>query len=172
MNNAYKVLRILKWACFPLGWIMYMATEGVLGETLQIALATAATVSFWMIVRREETRQMEKSIADVILEAVSGNYHLGNAVEVKRIRSGAVARVYVFGDEERLNPILEGMKRIIGAELSQRGLSSRVWVLQLTAVSGKEEIPARRELLNEVMFKDLEAIQKHRERSGDSDGRE
>ena len=25
---------------------------------------------------------------------------------------------------------------------------------------------------NEVMFKDLEAIQKHRERSGDSDGRE
>lgn len=169
MNNAYKVLRILKWACFPLGWIMYMATEGVVVEVLQVALATAAIVSFWLIVRKEESRQMEKSIAEVIQGAISAYSGAGYAVEVQRIRSGAVARVYVFGEDDRTKLLLDRMKSAVSEALHQHGLEHRVWILQLTTVAGEEDIPARREELNQVMFRELSAIQKRREHADDKD---
>jgi hypothetical protein len=163
MNNAVRWLSILKWGGFVLGAIMYLVVHDVVGEFWSVTMATAATVSFWMIVRKEETRQFERSIAQVIHQAIREYNGARTVVEVRRIRTGAVARVYVEGDEEVMSRLLNGMKQAVSQALKRAGVSQRVWVLQMTTIGTEADISRKREVLNRQMINDLNAIRKQRE---------
>lgn len=151
IEKQVKLLGMLKWLSFPLGLIMYYGTAYSFGGGVAVALTIAATVSFWVIVKNEQARLIGQTIADEIKAAISEFGNVESFVEIKKMKSGIIARVYLVNAREKAVYI----HRSITRKLDGCSMKKYLWVMQLTDMPGKGAFKETQERLNEQLLDEL-----------------
>ena len=144
MNNAVRVIRILKWACFPLGYSMYYVTRSSFGLYIAIALSVAAIVGFWYLMRQEELRLTARDIAYEIRDVIMTRYGFEHLIEIKRMKSNVIVRIYVIRAGEKL----QELKTAVMRRLTEQGYRDRIIALQVADMNSKEELGAHQKRMN------------------------
>ena len=151
MEKKVKRLGALKWMSFLLGFIMYIFTIDSFGYLLSSLCTIIATVSFWNIVRNEQTRIIGRTIADEIKKAISETGDVDNLIEIKRSKSGIIARVYLINAKERAQLI----HHAIASHMERCSFKRYIWVMQLTDMPGRSAFPETQKILNEQLIDEL-----------------
>lgn len=160
MEKTVKVIGTAKWLCFPLGYIMYFFTAGSFGDLTATFLAIAATVSFWALMRNEQTRLIGQYIAKDIQDAISEAANVESVVEIKRIKSGIIARVYLINARDKVTLI----HRAVTHKLEDCTFRKYLWIMQLTDMPGKGALKETQKMLNDQLLEEL-----MKKRKGDRD---
>lgn len=156
MEKTVKIVGILKWLCFPLGYIMFFCTQGSFGNIISIILAVAATVSFWAMMRSEQTRLIGQSIANEIKDAISETGNVESYIEIKRLKSGIIARVYLINARDKVTEV----HRAITRRLDECTFKKYLWIMQLTDMPGKGALKETQRMLNDQLLEEL--MSKHK----------
>lgn len=151
MEKKVKRLGALKWMSFLLGFIMYSFTINSFGYLISSLCTIIATVSFWNIVRNEQTRIIGRTIADEIKKAISETGNVDNLIEIKRSKSGIIARVYLINAKERAQLI----HRAIASHMDSCSFKRYIWVMQLTDMPGRSSFSETQKILNEQLVDEL-----------------
>ena len=151
MNRRYNRIRINRWLCIPLGLIMFYFTSESFGMIVGMLLGIAAMVSFWMLMNRELARIIGESIITEIKDAILEIGKLDSVIEIKKIRSGLIARVYLINGREKVAAV----HRSIDAKLNQSRFKNYIWAMQLTDIPGRGALAETRNLLNEQLLDEL-----------------
>lgn len=151
MEKKVKRLGMLKWMSFLLGFIMYSFTIHSFGYLLSSLCTVIATVSFWNIVRNEQTRLIGRKIADEIKIAISETGNVDNMIEIKRSKSGIIARVYLINAKEKAQII----HRAIANRMDGCSFKRYIWVMQLTDMPGRSAFDETQKILNEQLVDEL-----------------
>lgn len=160
MEKTVKIIGITRWLCFPLGLIMFFATQGSFGQIAATVLAVIATVSFWAMMRNEHTRLIGQSIAKEIKEAISETGNVESYIEIKRLKSGIIARVYLINAKEKVTIV----HRAITRRLEECTFKKYLWIMQLTDMPGKGALKETQRMLNDQLLEELMS-----KRKGDQD---
>ena len=142
---------LAKWLCIPLGMIMYYGTVNSFGHFAACALCLAATVGFWVLMRGEQGRIIGESITKDIKEAIKEVGGVESFIEIKRLRSGILARVYLVNAKEKAIFV----HRAISRKLDDCSMKKYLWVMQLTDMPGKEDFKETQQRLNEQLLEEL-----------------
>ena len=167
MVNLDRTIKLIgggKWVAFILGYIMYYITSRAFGSELAFLLGFAATGIFWTICRNEYIRLIGQSIATEIKEAIVLVGEIDNFVEIKRLRKGLIARVYLVNAKEKSTIF----HKVIASKLDDCKYKKYLWVMQLTDMSSKDELIDTQNLLNSQLFDVL--VKKKEEESNDKKG--
>lgn len=152
MEKTVKIIGWLKWLSFFFGYIMYVFTADSFGEFAAVLLAAAAAVSFWILISREKARLIGQTIAGEIRAAISeADRNVENFIEIKRLRSGIIARIYLIGAEDKVTLIHKAVAR----RMENCSLKKYLWVLQMTDMPQKSALPETRKILNEQLIDEL-----------------
>lgn len=151
MEKTIKVIGIAKWICFPLGYIMYFFTKDSFGDLMATFLAIVATVSFWALMRNEQTRLIGQSIADDIRKAISETANVESLIEIKRLKRGIIARVYLINAREKVTVI----HRAIANKMEECTFKKYLWIMQLTDMPGKGALKETQKMLNDQLLDEL-----------------
>lgn len=103
MNKREKLIKyinIIKMFSFVFGYIMFFVASNSFGDVAGVILGVVATVGFWWIIRNEQTRLIGESIASEIKMAISEEGNIDNFIEIKRLKKGLIARVYLVNARE------------------------------------------------------------------------
>lgn len=158
MEKTVKIIGIAKWLCFPLGYIMYFFTNESFGRWTAVWLAVLATVSFWALMRSEQARLIGQSIAQDIRDAISETANVESLIEIKRLKSGIIARVYLINAREKVTDI----HRAIANKMEECTFRKYLWIMQLTDMPGKGALEETQKMLNDQLLDEL-----MRKRKGD-----
>lgn len=156
MEKTVKIVGISKWLCFPLGYIMFFCTQGSFGSIISIILAVVATVSFWAMMRSEQTRLIGQSIAKEIKDAISETGNVESYIEIKRLKSGIIARVYLINARDKVTEV----HRAITRRLDECTFKKYLWIMQLTDMPGKGALKETQRMLNDQLLEEL--MSKHK----------
>ncbi len=157
MEKKVKQLGLLKWLSFPLGFIMFIFILESFGSIISSLFSAIAIVTFWNIVKNEQTRIIGQSIAEEIKMAISEAGNIDNMIEIKRMKSGIIARVYLINAKEKAQII----HRAIAYRMENCTFKKYLWIMQLTDMPGKSALQETQKLLNEQLLEEL--TKKHRE---------
>ena len=144
MEKRILTLRYGKWLGILMGCIMYAVTSSVFTISVSAALAVVFGVSFWILLKREEIRQIGQNIAESIREAVQETWTGEQLIEIKRIRRGMIARVYLIGQKSRM----ERVQQAVSEKMSENPFRNYLWVMQMTQLKSREEVRKARDVLN------------------------
>ena len=164
MEKTIKTIGIGKWLCFPLGYVMYYFTSSSFGYVISIILSLIATVAFWFLMRREETRLIGHDIAMSIRDAINETANVENFIEIKRMKSGIIARVYLINAKESAAAIQKAIKKKIDASKMKKYL----WVMQMTDIGSRDELAQTQKILNDQL---LDQLAGHYDRNDDQDNK-
>ncbi len=142
---------ILRWLSFPLGSIMYFFTRDSFGELIGIVLCVIAAAAFWLLVGSERSRLIGQTIVSEIRRAISETANVESYIEIKRMRSGIIARVYLINARDKAVMI----HRSIARRLDDCALKEYLWIMQLTDIPGINAISETRKILNEQLIEEL-----------------
>jgi len=151
IEKQVKILGIAKWLALPLGYIMYFGTEYSFGGGVAMVLAIFAMMTFWILVKSEQARRIGETIADEIKAAISEFGNIESVVEIKKMRSGIIARIYLVNAREKAVYV----HRAITRKLDQCSMKKYLWVMQLTDMPGKGAFKETRERLDEQLIEEL-----------------
>lgn len=151
MDKAYKVIGILKWACFLLGAVMWYFTRDSFGSIIAICLGVAATVSFWLLMRREETRLIGQNIAMSIREAINETAQIESFIEIKKMKGGIIARVYLINAREMAATVQRAIKNKIDGSIFKK----YILVMQMTDMASKDDLASTQRFLNDQLLRQL-----------------
>lgn len=151
MDNKIKLYGILKWLCFIPGTVMYIFTIDSFGYMISALCTIIATVAFYHIMDKEQTRRIGLSIAGEIKKAIAETGNVDNLIEIKKVKSGIIARVYLINARERAQII----QRAITNHLSNSEFKRYLWIMQLTDMPGKSFLRDRQRLLNDELIEEL-----------------
>lgn len=151
MEKTLKMIGVAKWICFPLGYTMYFFTRGSFGETAAGILGIIATVAFWALVRNEQTRLIGQSIAFEIKSAINSVGNFENFIEIKKIKKGIIARVYLINSGSGAAVI----QRAITEKIEESALKKYLWIMQLTDMESKKDLKKTQKILNEQLLEEL-----------------
>lgn len=151
MEKTVKILGLVKWLCFPLGYIMLFCTRDSFGDMIASCLSIIAAVSFFALVRNEQVRLIGQSIANDIRDAISEIANIENMVEIKRLKSGIIARVYLINARDKVNVI----HRAIANKMEDCTFKKYLWIMQLTDMPGKSALKETQRMLNEQLLDEL-----------------
>lgn len=157
MEKAIRAIGILKWLCFPLGYIMYFFTRDSFGEFIATVLCVIAAVSFWLLMISERSRLIGQTIVSEIRRAISETANVESFIEIKTMRSGIIARVYLINARDKAAMI----HRSISRRLDDCALKKYLWIMQLTDIPGINAIRETRRMLNEQLIEEF--LRKDRE---------
>ncbi len=160
MEKTVKIISISKWLCFPLGCIMFFCTQESFGSIISAILAIIAAVSFWLMMRSEQTRLIGQTIAREIKEAISETGNVESYIEIKRLKSGIIARVYLINGRDKVSAV----HRAITNRLDECTFKKYLWIMQLTDMPGKGALKATQRMLNDQLLEELMS-----KRKGDKD---
>ncbi|MGF6375209.1 hypothetical protein M2140_000243 [Clostridiales Family XIII bacterium PM5-7] len=158
MERGVRLIGALKWLSLPLGYVMYLFTVDSFGDITAGLLSVAAMISFWMLVRNQETTMIGETIVRDIKEAISETGNVDNFVEIKRLKNGIVARVYLINAKQRAAVIHKAITRKIDGNAYKKYL----WVMQLTDMPERGALKETQKLLNDQLLDEL-----MRKRKGD-----
>lgn len=142
---------LAKWLCAPLGSIMYFGTVNSFGHHIACVLCLLATVSFWVLMKSEQGRVIGESIAGDIREAIKEVGDVESFIEIKRGRSGILARVYLVNAKEKAIFV----HRAITRKLDDCSMKKYLWVMQLTDMPGRDDFKETQKRLNEQLIEEL-----------------
>lgn len=151
MEKTVKTIGLLRWLGLPLGGIMYACTRVSFGDTAAAALGVLAAVSFWLLMRSEQSRLIGQTIAREIKEAISEAGNVESYIEIKRLKSGIIARVYLINAREKVTVIHKAISR----RLENCTFKKYLWIMQLTDMPGKSAFRDTQRLLNEQLLEEL-----------------
>ena len=151
MEKRILTLRYGKWLGILMGCIMYAVTSSVFTISVSAALAVVFGVSFWILLKREETRQIGQNIAESIREAVQETWTGEQLIEIKRIRRGMIARVYLIGQKSRM----ERVQQAVSEKMSENPFRNYLWVMQMTQLKSREEVRKARDVLNRQLVQSI-----------------
>ena len=151
MEKQVKVMGLAKWLCIPMGMIMYYGTVNSFGHYAACFLCLAATVGFWMLMRGEQGRIIGETIADDIKEAIKEVDGVESFIEIKRLKSGILARVYLVNAREKAIFVHKSIQR----KLDDCSMKKYLWVMQLTDMPGKDDFKETQKRLNEQLSEEV-----------------
>lgn len=151
MEKKVKKLGVLKWLSFSLGFIMFISIVDSFGPFISSLFSAMAIVVFWNIVKSEQTRIIGQTIADEIKMAISEAGDIDNMIEIKRMKSGIIARVYLINAKEKAQII----HRSIAYRMDKCIFKKYLWIMQLTDMPGKSALQETQRLLNEQLLEEL-----------------
>jgi hypothetical protein len=151
MEKRILTLRYGKWLGILMGCIMYVVTSSVFTISVSAALAVVFGVSFWILLKREEIRQIGQNIAESIREAVQETWTGEQLIEIKRIRRGMIARVYLIGQKSRM----ERVQQAVSEKMSENPFRNYLWVMQMTQLKSREEVRKARDVLNRQLVQSI-----------------
>lgn len=151
MEKQVKAMGLVKWLCVPLGMIMYYGTVNSFGHYAACALCLAATIGFWMLVRGEQSRMISETIADDIKAAIKEIEGVESFIEIKRLKSGILARVYLVNAREKAIFVHRSIQR----KLEDCSMKKYLWVMQLTDMPEKEDFKETQQRLNEQLIEEV-----------------
>ena len=151
MEKRILTLRYGKWLGILMGCIMYAVTSSVFTISVSAALAVVFGVSFWILLKREEIRQIGQNIAESIREAVQETWTGEQLIEIKRIRRGIIARVYLIGQKSRM----ERVQQAVSEKMSENPFRNYLWVMQMTQLKSREEVRKARDVLNRQLVQSI-----------------
>lgn len=151
MERLVKIIGILKWLSFIPGYIMMVCTEASFGQDVSAVLGVLATVSFWILMGRERSRIIGQTIAGEIKEAISSAANVDSYIEIKRLRSGILARVYLIDAKEKMALI----HRAVTNRMENCSMRKYLWIMQMTDMPGKNALQETQKLLNEQLLEEL-----------------
>ena len=160
MEKTVKIIGVSKWLCFPLGFIMFFCTQGSFGNIISVILAVVAAVSFWVMMRSEQTRLIGQTIAKEIKEAIAETGNVESYIEIKRLKSGIIARVYLINGRDKVSAV----HRAITRRLEECTFKKYLWIMQLTDMPGKGALKETQRMLNDQLLEELMS-----KRKGDKD---
>ena len=152
MERRIQILRWVKWGGVILGWIMYWFTRSF-GYVIGIPFGVAATVVFWVLIREEETRTIGKSIAQVMDRAIRSVSEVRHMIEIKRIKPGIIARVFLIG----AGPDTEKIRGTVRKELEESGLKRYIWAFQLTDMENTAQLAENQKRLNDQLIEHIKS---------------
>ena len=123
-------------------------------------LAVVAAVSFWVMMRSEQTRLIGQTIAKEIKEAISETGNVESYIEIKRLKSGIIARVYLINGRDKVSAV----HRAITRRLEECTFKKYLWIMQLTDMPGKGALKETQRMLNDQLLEELMS-----KRKGDKD---
>lgn len=151
IEKQVKLMGIIKWLALPLGYIMYFGTAYSFGGGVAMILGIVAMVSFWVMVKGEQSRLIGQTIADEIKAAISQFGNIESVVEIKRMKSGIIARIYLVNAREKAVLV----HRAITKKLDGCSMKKYLWVMQLTDMPAKGAFQETRERLDEQLIEEL-----------------
>lgn len=151
MDKKIKLYGILKWMCFIPGTVMYIFTINSFGYLLSALCTIIATVAFYNIMDREQTRRIGLSIAGEIKKAIAETGDVDNLIEIKKLKGGIIARVYLINAKERAQII----QKAITKHLSNSDFRRYLWIMQLTDMPARNFLRERQRLLNDELIEEL-----------------
>lgn len=151
MERRILTLRYGKWFGILMGCIMYAGTSSVFSTSVSAVLAVVFGISFWVLLKREELRQIGQGIAESIREAVQESWNGEHFIEIKRIRKGMIARIYLIGPKARI----ERVQRAVSDKLSENPFRNYLWVMQMTQLKSRDEVKSARDVLNRQLLQSI-----------------
>jgi hypothetical protein len=151
MERRILTLRYGKWLGILLACIMFAGTAGAFPLSVSAAISAVFGAGFWILVKREEVRQIGRDLAVSIKEAVEESWSGEHFIEIKRIRRGMIARIYLIGPRERM----ENVQRAVGARLQENVFRDYLWVMQMTSMKSREDLKTARKILNRQLIHSL-----------------
>ena len=146
-----KAIGMAKWLCIPLGSIMYFGTVNSFGHYAACLLCLAATIGFFQLMRGEQGRLIGESIADDIRAAIKEVGGVESLIEIKRLKSGILARVYLVNAREKAIFVHKAVTR----KLDGCSMKKYLWVMQLTDMADKDDFKETQQRLNEQLLEEL-----------------
>ncbi len=151
MEKQIKIIGITKWLSFPLGYIMYYGTVDSFGAWAAMMLTILAASAFWALMKNEQGRLIGESIANDIRDVISEFAGVESFVEIRKFRSGILARVYLVNAREKAAFI----HRSITRKLDGCAMKKYLWAMQLTDMPGKGAYEETQRLLNEQLMEEM-----------------
>jgi hypothetical protein len=151
MEKQVKAIGWAKWLCIPLGIIMYYGTVSSFGELSASILCFMATAVFWKLMKGEQGRIIGETIADDIRDAIKEVGGVESFVEIKRLRSGILARVYLVNAKEKAIFV----HRAITRKLDGCSMKKYLWVMQLTDMPGRDDFKETQKRLNDQLVEEV-----------------
>lgn len=151
MEKQIRVIGLAKWLCIPLGSIMYFGTVNSFGHYAACILCLVATAAFWLMMRGEQGRMIGEHIADDIRDAIKEVGNVESFIEIKRLKSGILARVYLVNARERAIFVHKAITR----KLDGCSMKKYLWVMQLTDMPGRDDFKETQQRLNEQLLEEL-----------------
>ena len=135
MEKTVKVIGLLKWLALPLGYIMYFFTGDSSGEIPSLLLGFAAALAFWLLIK----------------SAISEAANVESFIEIKRLRSGIIARVYLINARDKV----ELVHRSISRRIEACSLKKYLLIMQMTDIPGLNALRESQRLLNEQLIEEI-----------------
>jgi len=151
MEKTVKIIGILKWLCFPLGYIMFYFTSGSFGYIPGTVLSVAAIVGFWFLMRNEQTRLIGQTIATEIQKAIDETADVNCFIEIKRLKNGMIARIYLINAKDLVSDI----HRSVNARMEKCVFKKYLWIMQLTDMPNMGAIRETRKILNDQLLDEI-----------------
>ncbi|MBR4019691.1 MAG: hypothetical protein IKI99_00090 [Firmicutes bacterium] len=151
MERQVKVIGLAKWLCIPLGCIMFYGTVNSFGPFAARILSLAAMAGFFILMRSEQNRLIGETIAEDIRDAIQEVGDVESFVEVRRMKSGILARVYLVNAREKAIFV----QRAITRKLEECSMKKYLWVMQLTDMPARDNLEETQQMLNEKLFEEL-----------------
>ncbi len=157
MKKTVTMIGALKWLSFLPGLVMYFCTADSFGELAAAVLGGVACGAFWMLMVHEKSRLIGATIANEIQEAITETTEAESIIEIKRMRSGIIARVYLICSRDKAALV----NRAVARRMEQCVFKKYLWVMQLTNMAGRGELREMQRILNEQLLEEL--LRDHRE---------
>jgi hypothetical protein len=132
---------------------MYFCTTASFGHFAATILAVFATVAFWFLMRNEQSRLIKQELTDEIRAAILEAGDIESFIEVKRIKQGIIARIYLINAREKAVMA----QRSVARKLENCEFKKYLWVMQMTDMPGMGALRETQQMLNEQLLKELTA---------------
>lgn len=150
-NKTITLVKIAKISSYLFGAIMFIFTYKSFGIPVASFLAVGFTYAFWRLTRKEEYRLIGEEIAMEIKAAIRKIDDLDSVVEIRQLKKGLIARVYLIDAKERI--VL--FQKAITKQLENCIYKNHIWAMQLTDMSRKEDFNDSRRFLDEELYVEI-----------------
>lgn len=156
MEKTVKTIGLLKWLGLPLGGVMLFFTADSFGTAAGAVLGVAAGLSFWFLMKNEQSRLIGQTIANEIRQAISETANVDSLIEIKRLRSGIIARVYLINAREKVSMIHQAVAK----RMEACSLKRYLWIMQMTDMPRRSALRETQKMLNEKLLEEI--LSRHR----------
>lgn len=147
-----KILNIVRFLAFPLGWLMYYFTAEPFGETVAIILSVIACTGFWVIVLKGQEKGLYDMVAYTLRSELIKVGEPDYALEMKSIGGGLILRFFFINPGE----MITRYNKVIYKTLSNLNLSGKSWIVQIATVASEGQIERMRDTLDQELLAEVE----------------
>lgn len=151
MEKTVNMISKARWLSILFGYIMFFCTQESFGRAIGMTLGIIAAAAFWFLMGSERSRLIGQTIADEIKRAIQDTARVESFIEIKKLRSGIIARVYLIDAKEKAGMIHSA----INQRLQTSAFSNYIWILQLTDMPAKTMLKDVQKRLNEQLLDEL-----------------